>query len=488
MTDKKMKGLVVSATSLLIFFACFIMVGTGLAGAVSLSVNPALTEDLAPTDTFSVDVVVDSAGTALSGIDFSLTYDTSALDVTGATYSGLLDGMYFVNLNDGEVLLAALDNSPYTSHAGTVLTIDFEVKEGAADGMYDLELDGVTLQDGSLEDISPVTINDGQVEVEAESSGGEEEVPVLEIIADTGVFGVGDTFQATVVVDSAETALSGLDFSMAYDTSALDVTSATYSGLLDGMYFVNLNDGEVLLAALDTSPYASQVGTVLTIDFEVKEGAPDGFYTLDLTDVTLEDGDENPITDVDVIDDIVEIETPVEVVIEGIDLLPGWNLISVPETLENADVDFVLQDFSDTEVDSVFYYNASSGMMEIPEDFEPLKAYWVHNDMGETVTINETYLVPMVPSVPPMLTLYPGWNAIGHTAMVELSAEVALSTIDDCYDKVVGPWLPATSEYAYWGHNLEEVSVNGNHVLTDEFAMNVYEGYFVYVDEECVLA
>jgi hypothetical protein len=168
--------------------------------------------------------------------------------------------------------------------------------------------------------------------------------------------------------------------------------------------------------------------------------------------------------------------------------MPGWNLISIPETLEDPSMANVLQDFSDTEIDFVFYDDASTDMMVVPTDFEPLKAYWVHNNMAEAVVINEEYLTPMVPSTPPSLMLYPGWNAVGHTADVELCAEVALGPIDDCYSKIKGPWMPSINEYAYVGYNGDEGVINGNHVGTDVFKMDMYEGFYVFVNEECMLA
>ena len=176
---------------------------------------------------------------------------------------------------------------------------------------------------------------------------------------------------------------------------------------------------------------------------------------------------------------------------EGFVLQPGWNLISFPETLEDPSVANVLQDFSDTEIDMVFYDNAATGMMDVPTEFEPLKAYWVHNNLPEAVVINADYLapaVPAVPSTPPSLMLYPGWNAIGHTAGVELCAEVALKSIDDCYSKVQGPWMASTNGYEFVGINDESGPLNGNYVGTDVFAMNVYEGFYVFVDEQCMLA
>jgi hypothetical protein len=52
----------------------------------------------------------------------------------------------------------------------------------------------------------------------------------------------------------------------------------------------------------------------------------------------------------------------------------------------------------------------------------------------------------------------------------------------------MGPWVTSSQEFAYVGHNGHEGVINGNQVGTDIFTMNMYEGYYVFVDEECVLA
>ncbi|WP_340818554.1 cohesin domain-containing protein [Methanolobus sp. WCC4] len=492
MTNEKIKGKVASSISLLIFCACF-MVGIGFAAAApSLSINPELTDGLAPTDTFSVTVDVDSDGASLEAMAFKMAYDTSAFSVTSATYDGLMgpEGSDVIVVkdftDDGEISFSAGDGTP-AAQAGSAVTVNFAVKAGASDGMYDLDLKDARLISGGA-DIPGVVVNDGQAEI------GDDVVipsddPFVQVIADAGVFSIGDTFQATIVMDSEDSTISAVDLSLIYDSSALSVTGASYSGLMgaEGSDVIVVkdftDDGMISFAAGDATP-TMQAGTLLTIDFMVKAGASDGTYSLDLDDATLVNGGA-VIPDVDVIDDSVEISSiPVP---EGIDLLPGWNLISIPETLENGNIDYVLQDFNSSVVDSVFYDDASTGMMVVPTDFEPLKAYWVHNNLDETVVINEDYLIPMVPSTPPSLMLYPGWNAIGHTAMVELPAEVALSTIDDCYSKVQGPWVASTNEFAYVGYNGEEGVINGNQIGTDIFDMNMYEGYYVFVDQECLL-
>lgn len=225
---------------------------------------------------------------------------------------------------------------------------------------------------------------------------------------------------------------------------------------------------------------------MLTIEFEVKAEATNGTYDLDLDNVVLQDQDNVAISGVTVTDATATVT--VEPIIVGITLMPGWNLISFPETLDDPSVANVLQDFDSTVIDSVFYDDASTGNMTIPTNFEPLKAYWIHNNLTEDVVINEEYLTPKVPSTPPSMMLYPGWNAVGHTAGVELSAEMGFASIDNCYSKVKGPWMSDTNGYEFIGYNGAEGVINGNHVGTDIFTMDRYEGFYVFVNEECILA
>ncbi|WMW22669.1 cohesin domain-containing protein [Methanolobus mangrovi] len=460
-----------------------------------VEISPVASGPVGPGDTFQVQVEVDSADYNLRAVNLQMNYDSSALMVNSITDEDLLGAGALVapgSGDDGAGTIAygiASTSGVYVPVAGTMLTIEFEVKAGAANGTYDLDLNSVSLKDQDNVAIPDVGVTDGSVQVSGD--GQVPDMPTAMIVpTSSGPIAAGDTFQVDIEIDSADYNLRAVSVQLDYDPAALMVNSMTNGllgpGALEAPGSGDDGAGTITYGLAATGGvYTPEAGTLLTIEFEVKADATDGIYDLDMYNVVLKDEANADIPGVIVTDGMVEVSTVPEV--EGIALLPGWNLISIPQTLENAGIDYVLQDFNDTEVDSVFYYDASTGMMVVPDDFEPLKAYWVHNNLSETVVINGSYLTPMVPSTPPSLTLYPGWNAIGHTAMVELPAEVALSTIDDCYIKVMGPWMASTSEFAYVGYNGEEGVINGNQVGTDVFAMNMYEGYFVFVDEECLL-
>ena len=565
-------------------------------------ITPTASGPVGPGDTFQIEVEVDSADYNLRAVNLLLDYDSAALMVNSITDENLLGAGALVAPGSGDdgagtISYGIASTGTYTPEAGTMLTIEFEVKAGAANGTYDLDLNGVVLKDETNTAIAGVEVTDGTVQV---VGGTAADVPYVMISPTaSGPLDIGDTFQVAVDVNSADYDLRAVSLQLDYDPSVVMVNSITDANLLGAGALVapgSEDDGAGTITygiAATGGVYTPEAGTMLTIEFEVVDTATDGVYALDLNNVVLKDETNAVISGVMVTDGTVEVTTvpnvvPVPEIIshsdgdvvsktqivevvdnsgqddimtatfaifadingncadddvgevwaefatdndgsdgwtavldttsvpdgqylikatlddgrdsafyivcvevynpEGIILLPGWNLISFPETLENADINVVLQDFDATMVDSVFYDDASAGMMVVPTTFEPLKAYWVHNNMSGEVVINEDYLTPKVPSTPPSLRLYPGWNAVGHNAKVELSAEISLATVDDCYVKVTGPWVTSANEFAYVGYNGVEGVINGNQVGTDVFEMDMYEGYYVFVDEECVLA
>ncbi|AEH60166.1 hypothetical protein Mzhil_0290 [Methanosalsum zhilinae DSM 4017] len=168
--------------------------------------------------------------------------------------------------------------------------------------------------------------------------------------------------------------------------------------------------------------------------------------------------------------------------IEGMDLKEGWNFFSVPHVLENSSVDYVL---ADIEYDALLYYNAGTDAWEIPDDLEPLKGYWIKSN--EMQIVEEDLLEAGGAAVPPVMNVYTGWNAIGHTSMDQLPAEVALGSIDDSYTTIKGPWNPDTKSYEKTGLNGQFGVIGGNTVGTDIFEMSPFEGYWVYVTQDDVL-
>ncbi|MDA0524505.1 hypothetical protein [Methanococcoides alaskense] len=165
---------------------------------------------------------------------------------------------------------------------------------------------------------------------------------------------------------------------------------------------------------------------------------------------------------------------------------PCWNFMSVPFALNNSSVEFVLADIN---YNNLLYWNTSGAIWEIPTEFEPLKAYWIESNESVDQLISSEILEPLTPAVPPTMTVYPGWNAIGYTdSMAILPAELMLGSIDESYMVVIGPYDSANGMYEQIGHNGETGVISGIHVGTDIFDMGPYEGFWVYVTQEDTIA
>ena len=187
--------------------------------------------------------------------------------------------------------------------------------------------------------------------------------------------------------------------------------------------------------------------------------------------------------------DPIDCDTEVTVgsVADGITLLPGWNFVSVPYELENSSVDYVLADIN---YSVLAYYNALNKVCDDVLDLEPLKGYWICNpEEGTQVILGELLVPKATPPVPATLTVYEGWNAIGYTDSVDiLPAEVALSSIDESYETIKGPFDPVTGSYEQVGWNGQTGIISGKHVGTDVFEMGSYEAFWVFVTQEDMLS
>lgn len=156
-----------SICSVLTLFILILTVGT--VSAASVIISHGSQSGLSSGDTFSVDIDVDSVDNILRSAEFSVAYDTSAMSVTDATYSGLMDpGSITIEdfADDGEISFSVADTTPATQ-AGTMLTVEFRVEDDVEDGTYSLDFREVRLIDENYNDLggtatgSTVTIGTG---------------------------------------------------------------------------------------------------------------------------------------------------------------------------------------------------------------------------------------------------------------------------------------------------------------------------------------
>ena len=327
----------------------------------------------------------------------------------------------------------------------------FQIKDTAAAGTYNLNLDDVLLLNGDNADILGVVVTDGTATVG----------PIASAVR---------TLPASVQ--------RGEQFTVSMDLSDYGTTGSVVETIPESFTYVNSTlDASNVTVVNDTVTFTLWGET--NFEYDVTASNTEGTYTFS---GMLTDESANAV--------VVSGDTLIDVVLpDGIPLMEEWNFISVPYILENSSVDNILTGVNYT---VLLYKNAeNSSWGEVTTVIDPLKGYWIKIPTGlDTQVILMDVLVQMTPGDAPSLQLYEGWNHIGSTDPVEvLSAEFSLSFIDEYYSHVWGPWSPDESKFEYFGHTVTDTlpEDSDRHVGTDEFMMSPYKGYLVYVDENCTL-
>lgn len=118
-----------------------------------------------------------------------------------------------------------------------------------------------------------------------------------------------------------------------------------------------------------------------------------------------------------------------------IDLVVGWNLISLPLMPTDGSIDLLLADISDnvTQVRTWVYESgvltekiwAEGGAVGTLDEMTDGCGYWI--EMTQEITLTVTGVVlPPAPQAPPSYSVYEGWNFIGFKALSAYTAEVYL--------------------------------------------------------------
>ena len=120
---------------------------------------------------------------------------------------------------------------------------------------------------------------------------------------------------------------------------------------------------------------------------------------------------------------------------DKIDLRAGWNLVSVPKTLnESCENPTTLFNLGASEL--VWYYDAATtswkGKTELTK-VEPCKGYWVYKSAAETVSL--TYKTMTGAIIPPSVDLVANWNMIGHTSVDDMWVNASLTSLITSYAK-----------------------------------------------------
>jgi hypothetical protein len=419
----------------------------------------------------TVSITIDTDITAgIGAATVVLTYDPAVISLNSVSGGALGDVTW--NDNGGTVTITAAHATACPT-GSNIKFADLEFCPEVGSGTSNLDIEVTTLADCNEDPITPDVVNDGQFIV----SGAQAPATTVSIGSITS--STCDTVPITIDTDDAD-GIGAATIVLTYNTAVISLNSVS-GGALGGVAWNDVGGTVTMTVAHATAcPIGSNIKFA---DLEFCPVADSGASDLDIEVITLADCDENSITP-NVNDGQFSIGAPLP---SGINLYYGWNFISVPYELDNSSVDYVLADINYSL--PVTYYSASTGLFETVSDLEPLKGYWIKNpEEGIQVILGEL-LVPKEWAVPATLTVYEGWNAIGYTdPKYILDAETALTSIDESYTTIMGPFKNDPYEpYEQVGWNGQTGVINGIHVGTDVFYMGPYEAFWVLVTQEDML-
>ena len=164
---------------------------------------------------------------------------------------------------------------------------------------------------------------------------------------------------------------------------------------------------------------------------------------------------------------------------KSVTLTPGWNFISVPKAIASGcNTASSLFGRINTGGRTPLSYDANVSAwiaLSGSDVIRPLTGYWIYAASPDVIQL--TY--PVVPTVPAMKTLYPGWNAIGLSSDASLSAANALSGTSW---RTLLPWNVAAGKW-------DAAVINGGSGMhSPERLMTTGNGYWLYVTEGGALA
>jgi hypothetical protein len=185
----------------LIIFSGMAIIGT-VTAAPTVSIDPASTTGLSPSDTFSIDVLVNSTSYNLRACTVDLTFNSSALTADSVTYKDLLGtATDILESPDSDIIAGRvrygvarkLAVNPSEPESGTFITVNFTVNPGASNGTYTLHLTNVTLKDENNTAIPDVMVSDGTVTVAAKGDfDGDEDVDFDDFVEFAGAYGTSE--------------------------------------------------------------------------------------------------------------------------------------------------------------------------------------------------------------------------------------------------------------------------------------------------------
>ena len=159
-------------------------------------------------------------------------------------------------------------------------------------------------------------------------------------------------------------------------------------------------------------------------------------------------------------------------------LFGGWNLISFPTIHYDTNIDYVLSSITGN-YDLVQWYNpvtgnwqdSNGGLSDIYHDM----GFWLHMKNDAILNIMENR-VPVYSNT----HLYSGWNLIGYPSLVNKPVTDALSSIDGNYTAI--KYYNTSDDADPWKN------YHINKPSNDLYEMEMGQGYWIYVENNCILS
>jgi hypothetical protein len=248
--------------------------------------------------------------------------------------------------------------------------------------------------DGTLNDIIPGRLHPDTVSI------NQEQVLEVTIVApsDFAAFDVNDEFQVTANVENI---------------SSLNATDVELTISIDR--YAQLKAGEYATRTVGTL----KSGATSTNYTWTLECTGDGFSRITVSPSGEVDDEAIPA------DALIPATVTVEQGVfekESIDLVEGWNLISLPLIPLDSDIDVVVAGILDYVI-SVWHYNAATATWHTfapgaPPDLDSMedgKAYWINMEAAQTLNLAGSEM-PKGTQLPPAYDVVVGWNMVGFKA------------------------------------------------------------------------
>ncbi|MDN7023607.1 hypothetical protein FGU65_01615 [Methanoculleus sp. FWC-SCC1] len=163
-------------------------------------------------------------------------------------------------------------------------------------------------------------------------------------------------------------------------------------------------------------------------------------------------------------------------------LLPGWNFISVPKRLADGN-NTAAQVFGDIDTagHSFFQYDAATrswSALNGSSAIKPLDGYWIYANASTSVGL---VFAGGSMTAPPSKALSQGWNAVGFSSTVPVSARDAFSSVAAAWINAIG-WDAGLKEY-----NLAIVN-GGSGLCSDGRLLEPGRGYWLFMTDGGELA